>query len=195
MNYCKTCGAAVKPDAKFCNRCGARLANEPVAIPAAPPAPLQSPPGVYPSPVGYSPAAVSPPLPPPPAQRFCTKCGALLESDTLFCPVCGTKNYVYQTGKTRKGELLMSFENCQQIKMILRNAGTLLIYDDRILFQAESASNNLQLAYNELAAVSPNGTLGLRLTSVGGKAYVFELSSADADSYYYVINLITDYRY
>ena len=185
MIYCSNCGLAAEQGKNFCVRCGAKLMTDGFqqAQEARPIQPERSP-------------AQQTPVP---MRRLCTKCGSPLEDDILFCQTCGTKNYVFQRNKARRGELLVALENCRLIKLqILKNSGVLLVYDDRVCFQGDSPGNNVILSYAEVAAASPcsalNASLCIKLSCPNGKSYIFSLSEADADSYYYVINLITDYR-
>lgn len=192
MIICMRCGMQLEEDAKFCARCGVRLAAEHLSGP-----PYQHPPQTALQLSTLTPAPM-PPTPQLPPQRLCTKCGVTLRGDVLFCPGCGTKNYVFQLNKARQGELLMALRGCQLIKLqIIKTAGTLFIYDDRIFFQSDAPGGNIVIPYAELTAAAPNSGSGLtiRLACVNGKSYVFTLSEDDADMYYYIINLITDYRF
>ncbi len=179
--YCTKCGHAAKPGAKYCLMCGKQLAAETIAQAPSP-----------------APEPVVVPIAEPPRPRACTKCGAELVSDILFCPACGTKNYVAQPHKARKGDLLIELENCNLIKLqILKNPGTLLLYDDKLCFRAATAGNNLVIPYADLASVAAQSGIsykyGIKLSSTTGKIYQFCLPECYADSYPYVISLILDY--
>lgn len=62
MGVCPSCGAAVPPQAAFCNTCGAKIAQDP---PEAPPAPE--------------------------GQRLCPHCQTPIVEGNLFCVGCGAK--------------------------------------------------------------------------------------------------------
>lgn len=62
MGVCPSCGAAVPPQAAFCNACGAKIAQDP---PEAPPAPE--------------------------GQRLCPHCQTPIVEGNLFCVGCGAK--------------------------------------------------------------------------------------------------------
>ena len=194
MIFCTNCGLSVEQGTKFCIRCGTKIVGETAPPPLSLTAqPLAPPPGA-PQPAAYvMPAGM-------PTGRACTKCSEALESDTLFCPGCGTKNYVSQPNKLKSGDLLVTLRGCSLIKLqFLRTSGTLYIHDDRLFFQSDTPGGNIVLGYPELTGVSPHTAFGanlcLKLTAISGKAFVFSLSDSDADFYYYVINLIADYRY
>lgn len=63
--YCANCGAALAPDARFCEKCGRAVSAAPAA-PASPP-PYSAPP---PAPDYYAPAAPPPPTPPQKSNRW-----------------------------------------------------------------------------------------------------------------------------
>ena len=66
VNRCSNCGNVVKPGNKFCGNCGAPVVQSEQATPAA----AQE----------------------KPQTRICPACGIeITESDSLFCPECGTK--------------------------------------------------------------------------------------------------------
>lgn len=60
MKYCNHCGNPLKPDARFCGKCGQLLKEE------------------------IKPVSVT-----PPQQPLCPKCGTLLVPGVKFCTVCG----------------------------------------------------------------------------------------------------------
>ena len=62
IETCEKCGAALKPQAKFCGHCGAAVVHHP------------------------------PPPPAPPEARFCSRCGAALKPQSKFCSQCGAKD-------------------------------------------------------------------------------------------------------
>lgn len=181
MTYCTQCGLEAEPGKNFCPRCGTRFAVTPNTQLPAPPA---TPPGdgtVHPRPL-----------------RKCTKCGLTLEDGILFCPGCGTKNYVHQPSGPRSGELLMTLENCNLLKLqIIKSPGTLYLHDDKLYFQAASASSSLVIPYSTLAMASPQSGIGARygikLSCTGGKTHLFSLPEGYADMHHYVISLILDY--
>ena len=183
MIYCTQCGHAAEPGVNYCPKCGKRLAAD-TNTQASTLLPEAEPAGEF--------AQQQP-------QRNCTKCGVALEPDILFCPACGTKNYVFQPNKTKKGELLIELTNCNLMKLqLIKNPGVLYLYDDKLFFKANSPANNIVIPYSDLATVTGQsgfGTkYGVRLSSIGGKNYQFSLPECYADLYYYVINLILDYR-
>ena len=68
---CSNCGAALKPRAKFCSKCGTAVpASEPVSVPLSEPVPA--------------------PEPAPSPASFCKNCGTPLKPGAKFCPNCGT---------------------------------------------------------------------------------------------------------
>ena len=92
---CSNCGAALKPRAKFCSKCGTAVpASEPVSVPLSEPVPAPEP-APMPEPVPVSepartpePVPVSEPAPSP--ASFCKNCGTPLKPGAKFCPNCGT---------------------------------------------------------------------------------------------------------
>ena len=60
MNFCTKCGNQLKPDARFCGKCGETI--------------LQN---------------VQPPQPQPAAPELCNSCGAILAPNVKFCTGCG----------------------------------------------------------------------------------------------------------
>ena len=104
---CSNCGAALKPRAKFCSKCGTAVpASEPVSVPLSEPvpapesAPMPEPvpvsePARTPEPVPVSEPARTPepvpaPEPAPSPASFCKNCGTPLKPGAKFCPNCGT---------------------------------------------------------------------------------------------------------
>lgn len=79
--FCKSCGAPLKPGAKFCNKCGAAAsATKPESVPVPKPIPEPKPVPV-PDPI---------PEPEPVPASFCKTCGAPLKPGAKFCSKCGT---------------------------------------------------------------------------------------------------------
>lgn len=180
--YCIHCGNALEPGANFCPQCGERLTANSNAPAPAPSEAVQG-------------AGVALPHIP----RICTKCRAELDGDVLFCPVCGTKNYVARRNRIRKGELLMELENCSLVKLqIVKNPGTVALYDDKLCFRASAAANTLIIPYTDLFTVAPQSGIsykyGIKLGCANNKTYQFSLPECYSDVFYYVINLILDYR-
>lgn len=60
MNFCINCGNQLKPDAKFCSKCGQLVKEEVKPVPVA-----------------------------PPKQPLCLKCGTVLTPGVKFCTSCG----------------------------------------------------------------------------------------------------------
>ena len=104
---CSNCGAALKPRAKFCSKCGTAVpASEPVSVPLSEPVPAPEPapmpepvpvsePARTPEPVPVSEPARTPepvpaPEPAPSPASFCKNCGTPLKPGAKFCPNCGT---------------------------------------------------------------------------------------------------------
>ena len=86
---CPNCGAALKPNAKFCSKCGITLSPS-APKPSAPvpaPAPIPQPVPVPPQPVPVPPQPA--PVPPQPKGIFCKNCGTPLSANAKFCPKCG----------------------------------------------------------------------------------------------------------
>ena len=95
---CPNCGAVLKPNARFCSKCGTSLEapSRPVApqpdrivepapnpVPTPVPEPIPEP---IPAPV---PEPVPVPAPEPGPKSFCKSCGTQLKPGAKFCPICG----------------------------------------------------------------------------------------------------------
>ena len=99
---CPNCGAVLKPNARFCSKCGTSLEapSRPVApqpdrivepapnpVPTPVPEPIPAPiPEPKPAPV---PEPIPVPAPEPGPKSFCKSCGTQLKPGAKFCPICG----------------------------------------------------------------------------------------------------------
>ena len=135
-----------------------------------------------------------------PAQtKSCTKCGEELESSVLFCKKCGTKQYLWiQPPSPRTGELLMEFKTCQYIRLqLMKQAGVLSVYDDRLYFQPASGTSHM-LLLSEIIGVVPASTLigsnGFRINTKKGKSYTYGFEAPEQDSVPYLMGLLMNYK-
>ena len=123
---CPNCGAVLKPNARFCSKCGTSLEapSRPVApqpdrivepapnpvptpvpepipapIPEPKPAPVPEPkPAPVPEPI---PEPVPVPAPEPGPKSFCKSCGTQLKPGAKFCPICGASTDPNNSGATK----------------------------------------------------------------------------------------------
>ena len=225
--FCKKCGNQLLANAVFCIYCGANIrkiqedsgsaqkdesVNETVAAggqQASPGQPVSEAAGV----------SLAPQKPEPPAHSWsnagsvpqeasqvevqmkkCTKCGAELGNDVLFCNGCGTKQYIWsQAPPQRIGELLMEFTTCQYIRLqLVKQPGVLSVYDDRLYFCPASGTPHTLLFY-EIMGVVPASTLvgssGIRINTKKGKSYTYGFGDPEKDSIPYLIGLLMNYKY
>lgn len=134
-----------------------------------------------------------------PQHKTCTKCGAQLEGDVLFCNVCGTKQYVScPVPYPRQGQLLMELHNCQYIRlMVMKQVGTLSVYDDKLHFQPSSGAFHT-IFLQDLAEICPapaGGSAGIKVTTKKRKNYLYSFSKPEEDAVPYLIGLLMDYKY
>lgn len=184
MKQCVSCGCELSEDARFCFRCGSPVQafSQENAVMPRPDAP-------FPGPVFYN-----------QQKKACTKCGAELDTDVLFCGSCGTKQYVWsQVPYPRAGMLLMQFGTSQYIRLkLMKQPGVLSVYDDKLYFQPASGAPHLLPMY-ELAGVYPASAFGsgccIKVTTKKGKSYLYSFEQPEADSVPYLIGLLMNYKY
>lgn len=82
---CPNCGAVLKPNARFCSKCGTSLAE-----------PAKPQPDVTAEPA---------PKPAPGPKSFCKNCGTQLKPGAKFCPICGTSTSKDATPTGRDPEI------------------------------------------------------------------------------------------
>ncbi len=134
-----------------------------------------------------------------PQYKTCTKCGVRLEGNVLFCNACGTKQYVWgPVPYPRPGLLLMEFHTCQYIRLlVMKQPGTLAIYDDRLRFQPASGTPHT-LPMQDLAGIYPattGGSAGIKVTTKKGKTFIYSFSKPEEDAVPYLIGLLMNYKY
>ena len=115
---CPNCGAVLKPNARFCSKCGTSLEapSRPVApqpdrivepapnpvptpVPEPIPAPIPEPkPAPVPEPI---PEPVPVPAPEPGPKSFCKSCGTQLKPGAKFCPICGASTDPNNSGAAK----------------------------------------------------------------------------------------------
>jgi RNA polymerase subunit RPABC4/transcription elongation factor Spt4 len=103
---CLHCGEIAAEGALFCAKCGFTLPQVDSTLPTSPPIP-RSPfptapvPGGVPPPLTVAPnspsaqalppgsiAAMTGPMAPPPAGKYCIRCRTIISRAAVFCPVC-----------------------------------------------------------------------------------------------------------
>lgn len=88
---CPVCGAPAQPGGLFCESCGASLTSKVTQTPAESVTlpPTVAIPGTQAANVITAPEPTPVAAPLPPSSLTCLNCGAILETDSVFCDMCG----------------------------------------------------------------------------------------------------------
>lgn len=127
--------------------------------------------------------------------KYCTKCKMQLRESKVFCPSCGTKQYLPEMNKTFDGTVLLQMRGCRFYKLLLPLECTVTVTDQKI---SASGSNGkmvyLDAEWKDIDAVSIVRK-GLNIKNREGKSFQIDLPAEQADFLPYVQALIEDYRY
>ncbi len=132
--------------------------------------------------------------------RYCTKCHAELKNESVFCPSCGTKQYISLKGKLSHDEKLMVINGCKSYKFgLFSDSCTVVLYNNRIVVTKTDGVCILNSAYSQIANLVPytsimEGSAGIRISTIQKKNYSLVLPAIYSDSIDYIISMITDLK-
>ncbi len=142
--------------------------------------------------------------------RTCIKCGKILADGIVFCPACGTRQYISLKNSVTKDDKLMEIGQCRVYRLgFSGNVCTFRLYASRIEITESGGNVLLNTGYDQIASVAPyhpflEDKAGISLTTwQKGKiwqtvrAKIPELSLVFPpeckDSIPYIISLIKDF--
>ena len=115
VKYCEKCGAVLKDVAVFCSQCGSPAARGTVA-PEESEQPAKEAAGT--------------------AFKLCPQCGKKAETDEVYCSGCARLlRLVTISGAELARMSMMSFYEGEPTVGVAKATGTLIIYDDKIVFE------------------------------------------------------------
>lgn len=126
--------------------------------------------------------------------KLCTKCREELDDGVIFCPGCGTKQYLIQSDKEHLGRLLVQIPKCKLVMLgLLPIECTLAVWDNRIAVIGNNGKNLMDLSLTAIASVEiVKQTLNVK--NMKEKVFQIAFPPEEADFIFYVRNLIWDYR-
>jgi len=126
--------------------------------------------------------------------KFCTKCKNELSDNVIFCPTCGTKQYIPIQEKEHQGTLLVMIPKCKVMMLgVLSFECALHIWDNCIAAVGNGGKKHMDLSLTAIASVDICNQQ-LNIKSMKDKVYQITFPEEEADFVPYIRDLIWDYR-
>lgn len=126
--------------------------------------------------------------------KFCTKCKNELSDNVIFCPECGTKQYIPIQEKEHQGKLLVMIPKCKVMMLgVLSVECALHIWDNCIAAVGNGGKKHMDLSLTAIASVDVSNQK-LSIKSMKDKVYQITFPEDEADFVPYIRDLIWDYR-
>lgn len=126
--------------------------------------------------------------------KFCTKCKNELSDNVIFCPTCGTKQYIPIQEKEHQGTLLVMIPKCKVMMLgVLSFECALHIWDNCIAAVGNGGKKHMDLSLTAIASVDICNQQ-LNIKSMKDKVYQITFPEEEADFVPYIRDLILDYR-